>query len=190
MRIRNLPLLIGLVTLASSCIIISCVFVSADTDDFDHRHRYEARGHDHEHGATAMATINGKSGCPLTGTATFTEVKGGVLVMIEVENAPPGVHAVHVHEKGDCSSDDGKSAGGHFNPGATAHGSPHAMAHHAGDLGNMWVDESGYGHHAILMPELTVAAGDYSVNGRGIIVHADADDLVSQPTGAAGGRIG
>ncbi len=180
--------LFTLAALVSSSLALSCVFVSAKGDG-EHRHR--------AHGKTAAssndvayAIIQGKSGSALGGKATFKSVKGGVLVMIEVNHAPPGWHAVHVHEVGDCSSEDGKSAGGHFNPGAVAHGAPHAMEHHAGDLGNMWVDESGDGHHAILMPELTVAPGEYSVAGRAIIVHASADDLVSQPTGAAGGRIG
>jgi len=70
------------------------------------------------------------------------------------------------------------------------HGAPDAPAHHAGDLGNMWVDEAGEGHHVLLMHELTVAMGPHSVMGRAIVVHEKADDLVSQPSGAAGSRIG
>lgn len=141
-------------------------------------------------GERAEAVIEARSDAKLTGKATFTEVAGGVLVEIVVQGTAPGWHAVHVHEKGDCSAPDGSSAGGHFNPATKNHGSPHAPEHHAGDLGNLWVDANGTGHHVILMPELSVAAGDHSVRGRSIIVHAGVDDLVSQPTGNAGGRIG
>jgi len=146
----------------------------------------------HEHGgsdAGAVATLRGRAGSPLTGHATFVERNGGVQVTITVENAPPGWHAAHVHEVGDCSAADFTSTGGHFNPDGHVHGSPDAAQHHAGDLGNMWVDENGRGYHALFMPELTVAAGSHSVVGRAVIIHEAADDLVTQPTGAAGGRI-
>ncbi len=146
-------------------------------------------GHGHAHGAVASAVLHAKSGSQVAGHARFVEMNGGVLVTIDVTGAPAGWHAVHVHQKADCSSADGKSAGGHFNPGGMQHGSPHAAMHHAGDLGNMLVNADGIGHHAIFMPELSVAAGADSVVGRGIIMHAGADDLTSQPTGAAGGRI-
>ena len=149
----------------------------------------DGHGH-HADGALASATIEAKSGSTVSGRAYFQERNGGVLVTINVTGAPEGWHAVHIHQKGDCSSADGKSAGGHFNPSGMDHGSPHASMHHAGDLGNMLVEADGTGHHAIFMPELSVAAGDHSVVGRGIIMHAGADDLTSQPTGAAGGRIG
>ncbi len=190
MRTRSLPsslLLALLATLGTSCILISsCAIVSADGESWETHAGHHA---DHD-GPAARARIEGRSGVRLSGQATFHEVEGGVLITLRVDQAPPGWHAVHVHETGDCSAEDGTSSGGHFNPGGTQHGSPHAAEHHAGDLGNMWVGEDGTGHHAILMPELTVAAGDYSVVGRAIVVHAGADDLVSQPTGAAGGRIG
>ena len=176
-------ILLSLTPLLAAGLMLGCVVVRAtDTGEPDH-------DHDAEH-ATAFARIEAKSGSSVSGHARFTQRHEGVLVEIHVENAPPGWHAVHIHEIGDCSAEDGTSAGGHFNPGGHDHGSPHAAVHHAGDLGNMLVGDDGVGHHAIFMPELTVDAGDHSVVGRGIIVHADADDLVSQPTGAAGGRIG
>jgi Cu-Zn family superoxide dismutase len=141
-------------------------------------------------GPSAHARIEGRSGSALSGTATFVETASGVIVDVQVVGAPGGWHAVHVHQVGDCSAEDGTSAGGHFNPDGVIHGSPDAAEHHAGDLGNMWVDENGIGRKVILMPELTVSPGTHSVVGRSIIVHAGADDLVSQPTGGAGGRIG
>ena len=160
----------------------SCVAVIGDGHSSDH-------GRDHD-GRQATAVVEGRSGSELSGFAAFSEKEGGVQVELTVHHAPPGWHAVHLHEKGDCSSDDGKSAGGHFNPDGHDHGSPHAPVHHAGDLGNMWVDDGGNGYHSLFMPELTVDKGTHGVIGRGIIIHAGLDDLVGQPTGNAGGRIG
>jgi len=175
--------------LAGSFLLVSalgaaCVYVHA-TDDGSGAHGPAAST-----GARATARIESRSGSTVSGKASFTEAHGGVLVEIEVHHAPPGWHAVHVHEKGDCSAEDASSAGGHFNPETKNHGSPHAPEHHAGDLGNMWVDEKGEGSHVLLMPGLTVQEGPASVRGRAIIVHAGVDDLVTQPTGNAGGRIG
>ncbi|HEX6882156.1 MAG TPA: superoxide dismutase family protein [Planctomycetota bacterium] len=170
----------------AACGLSACVFVHAtDSSAGDSKH-----AHGSGSGQRASARIEARSGSSLSGTATFSEQKGGVLVEVSVTNAPPGWHAVHVHEKGDCSAADGSSAGSHFNPAGHKHGSPHASEHHAGDLGNMWVDEKGSGHHVLLMPALAVADGPNSVRGRSIIVHAAADDLVTDPTGNAGGRIG
>ena len=181
MSIRSASFLAAL--LASG--LCACVFVHAtDSSSDDSKHSHKGSG------ARASARIEGRSGSTLSGSATFVEQAGGVLVELKVTNAPPGWHAVHVHEKGDCSAADGSSAGTHFNPAGMKHGSPHAAEHHAGDLGNMWVDEQGNGHHALLMPALAVADGPNSVRGRALIVHASADDLVTDPTGNAGGRIG
>jgi len=179
MRLHTLTLSAGAALLAAACIYV-------DAKDEGHH----SVKHDHSSSDVARATIEGKSGSELSGFATFKKVRGGVLVEVSVENAPPGWHAVHIHEKGDCSAADGTSAGGHFNPGGVSHGAPHAPEHHAGDLGNLFVDAEGNARHVILMPELTLDDGAYAVRGRGIIVHAGVDDLVSQPTGNAGGRIG
>lgn len=169
-----LPLALALGLLAAAC---------RNTGSHDHHH---ANGD----GPLARATIEGRSGSPLTGTATFQETSAGVLVDIRVQNSPGGWHAVHVHETGDCSAPDASSAGGHFNPGGLMHGAPDASEHHAGDLGNLWVKADGTGRKVLLMPELTVSPGSHSVVGRSIIVHTSADDLATQPTGNAGGRIG
>jgi Cu-Zn family superoxide dismutase len=111
-------------------------------------------------------------------------------VVVDVANAPEGVHAVHLHEKGDCSAPDAMSAGGHFNPMKMEHGSPDAPAHHAGDFGNMTVGGDGHGHLELDSTMLTVTAGDHSVVGHAIVVHAKEDDMHTQPTGNAGARIG
>ena len=96
-------------------------------------------------GAQAKATIEPRSGSNVSGWATFTERStGGVAVVVHIENAPPGTHGLHVHEKGDCSAADASSAGGHFNPGGNPHAGPTDMHRHAGDLGN--IDDRGERH--------------------------------------------
>jgi len=141
-------------------------------------------------GPQATAAIEGRSGSALTGTATFTQSLGAVHIVVDVNNAPDGVHAVHLHEKGDCSAPDAASAGGHFNPGHMQHGAPEAAQHHAGDFGNMTVGADGHGHLELDSTNLTVAPGEMSIVGHAIVVHAKADDFQTQPTGNAGGRIG
>ena len=141
-------------------------------------------------GPQLTAMIEGRSGSALTGTATFTQTSGGVHIVVDVNNAPEGVHAVHLHEKGDCSAPDATSAGGHFNPTHMAHGSPDSPTHHAGDFGNMTVGADGHGHLELDSTALTVAAGEMSASGHAVVVHAKADDMTTQPTGNAGGRIG
>ena len=141
-------------------------------------------------GPHVSASIEGRSGSTLTGTATFTQVGGAVHIVVDVNNAPEGVHAVHLHEKGDCSAPDGSSAGGHFNPTHMPHGSPEGPNHHAGDFGNMTVGADGHGHLELDSRTLTIAAGEMSVVGHAVVVHANPDDFATQPTGNAGGRIG
>jgi Cu-Zn family superoxide dismutase len=176
---RSAPLPLPLVLSLPIGALLACT--ASDARD-DHAH--------HGDGATAHAVIEARSGSQVAGEAWFVERAGGVQVTMTIRNASPGWHAAHVHEKGDCSAEDGSSAGGHFNPDGHPHGAPHAMEHHAGDLGNVWVEEDGTGYHVVFMPELTVAQGTHSVVGRAIIVHEKVDDLVTQPTGDAGGRIG
>ena len=137
----------------------------------------------------ATATLAARSGSQVTGTASFVETAGGVEVTIVVQGATPGAHGLHLHETGDCTSGDAKSAGAHFNPDATEHGAPAAMPHHGGDMGNITVADDGTGTLTITLPGLTVAPGPHSVVGRALILHANEDDLVSQPAGDAGDRI-
>jgi Cu-Zn family superoxide dismutase len=173
----------AILLLSAPLALVSC---SISVDKSGHDHHASKRSS----GKSAYATIQGRSGDALSGEAVFAERSGGVQVTITLEGATRGWHAVHVHEHGDCSAADFTSAGGHFNPDGHDHGAPHAMEHHAGDLGNLWVRDDGTGYHVVFMPELTVADGPRSVRGRSIIVHEHADVLVSQQTGAAGGRIG
>jgi Cu-Zn family superoxide dismutase len=142
-------------------------------------------------GPQARATIEARSGSNVRGWATFTERStGGVAVVVHIENATPGVHGIHIHEKGDCSAPDAASAGAHFNPGGMPHAAPTATQRHAGDLGNITIESNGTGHLEIVDDLLTVRPGPNSVVGKSVVFHEKADDLTSQPSGNAGGRLG
>jgi len=142
-------------------------------------------------GDKATATIESKSGSKVTGKAEFTELaSGGTKVEVWIENATPGTHGLHIHEKGDCSAPDGSSAGGHFNAAGNPHAAPADKARHNGDLGNIEVGTDGKGHLEITSDLLTVSPGPDSVVGKSVIFHEKADDLKTQPTGNAGARYG
>ena len=139
----------------------------------------------------AMATIISESGTKVQGRALFTQLPaGGVKTEVWIENATPGTHGLHIHEKGDCSAPDATSAGGHFNPAGHPHAAPADQARHNGDLGNIEVGADGKGHLEITSDLLTVSPGPDSVIGKSVIFHEKADDLKTQPTGNAGARYG
>ena len=139
----------------------------------------------------ANATIESASGSEVTGTAVFQRHGDTITLTIEIQNTAPGLHGVHIHEYGDCSSPDGKSAGGHWNPTNTAHGKWGEGEFHLGDIGNIMVAEDGTGSIELTTDLWELGTGSIlDVVGKGIIVHADADDFTSQPSGAAGARIG
>jgi len=137
----------------------------------------------------AMAMLESRSGSTVTGTAKFKQKGDAVEATIEIKGAKPGLHGLHLHETGDCSAADAKSAGAHFNPDSKAHGAPTADPHHGGDLGNITVGNDGKGRLKITIKGLTIAPGPHSVVGRAVIFHADPDDLKSQPAGNAGARF-
>lgn len=141
---------------------------------------------DKEPSATGELKALGDSG--VTGKATFTRQGAKVHVEAELSGLTPGMHGFHVHEFGDCSSPDGKSAGDHFNPEGHQHGAP-GSASHPGDLGNIEADANGRATLSLVVDQLTVDTGKLGIVGRGLIVHEKADDLVSQPVGEAGGRV-
>ena len=148
----------------------------------------------HKGKTVAKAEIAAKSGSKLKGKATFTEDgKGGVVLRIEVADAPPGEHAVHIHEKGDCSSPDGKSAGDHWNPTHMEHGKWGASGEHfhLGDIGNLTVGPDGKGTLTLETTKWTAGGGGTNdVIGHAIVVHGGVDDFKTQPSGNAGPRIG
>jgi superoxide dismutase, Cu-Zn family len=141
--------------------------------------------------AQATVAVEAKSAATLTGKASFTQKGKDVVFKLDVEKAPPGEHAVHVHEKGDCSSPDGKSAGGHWNPENQPHGQWGHDGHHLGDIGNFTVGQNGKGTITLTTDKWTIGTGaPNDVVGKAIIVHEKVDDFKTQPTGNAGGRIG
>ena len=141
--------------------------------------------------ARATCVIEPKSGSKVSGKAAFTELaSGGTKVEVWIENATPGVHGLHIHEKGDCSAPDASSAGAHFNPAGNPHAGPQDPEHHNGDFGNITIGPDGKGHVEMTSDMLTVKPGANSVVGKAIVFHEKADDLKTQPSGDAGGRLG
>lgn len=136
----------------------------------------------------AICVLQPTAGNNVSGTITFTKTDAGMLVKAEVSGLTPGKHGFHIHQYGDLTAPDGTSAGGHFNPEGHEHGAPHGEMRHVGDLGNLEANEQGVADYEMTYPSMTFNGAE-SILGRGIIVHADEDDLVSQPTGAAGKRV-
>ena len=136
----------------------------------------------------AVVKLNPTDGNSAKGVVWFTKVVGGVKVEGHIEGLPMGAHGFHIHQFGDCSAANGKSAGGHFNPGGSKHGSPMSESRHVGDLGNITADSSGSATFSFI-DEIISFSGKRSILSRGVIIHEVADDLTSQPTGAAGSRL-
>ena len=135
----------------------------------------------------AVAVLSPTEGNNVRGTVTFTKEGDKVKVVAHIDGLTPGKHGFHIHEWGDCSSKDGAAAGGHFNPSAAPHAARDASARHAGDLGNIEVAADGKAHVDFTDPMLKLD-GPNSIIGHAVIVHANPDDLKTQPTGNAGGR--
>ena len=139
----------------------------------------------------ANAMIGSSSDSGVTGMAVFTQNGDQITFTAEIQGASPGLHAIHIHANGDCSAPDGTSAGGHWNPTDVAHGKWGEGEFHLGDIGNITVGEDGTGRITLTTDLWEIGTGsDIDVVGKGIIVHAGADDFTSQPSGAAGARIG
>jgi Cu-Zn family superoxide dismutase len=136
----------------------------------------------------AIAVLQPASNSQVKGTVTFTKSGDGVQIIADVTGLKPGKHGFHIHEFGDCSTPDAMSAGGHFNPTHKQHGAPTATERHAGDLGNLESDSSGKAHLQWTDPTMKLT-GDESILGHAVIVHEKEDDLKTQPTGNAGGRL-
>ena len=127
------------------------------------------------------------------GTATLNETPQGVLINLEVNGLPPGVHAFHIHETGVCDAQNGfESAGSHYAPGGSEHGYEASGGPHAGDLPNQYVSQDGVLKAEILSHMTTISEGDAPLldnNGSALVIHSGADDYSSQPSGDAGDRI-
>lgn len=135
------------------------------------------------------AELEPKSGSSVKGTVWFTQGKNGVTIEASMEGLTPGLHGFHIHETGDCSAEDGSSAGGHFMVGEQPHGKPDGEAHHAGDLGNIAARADGKAEKSFGSTAISLEPGPTFIGDRAVIVHADQDDMKTQPTGNAGGRV-
>ena len=134
-----------------------------------------------------------KSGSDLGGEVTFTQENGEVTMEATITGLAEGKHAIHIHQKADCSAEDGTSAGGHWNPTNEKHGKwGDAEGYHKGDIGNFEVDANGEGTITMTTDEWCIGCEDDNKNivGKAIIVHDGVDDFTSQPSGAAGTRVG
>ena len=138
--------------------------------------------------AKAIAQVHGYQDQKITGVVTFTKVPEGIKIVADVSGLKPGKHGFHVHEHGDCSGTDGMKAGGHFNPTNSKHGGPESTERHVGDFGNLEADAKGHAHYE-RVDTLITFEGQNSILEKSIIIHADPDDYVTQPTGNAGARI-
>jgi superoxide dismutase, Cu-Zn family len=141
-------------------------------------------------GPSATAQLQATKNNTANGIVTFTQKGNYVLVNVDIKGLKPNAdHGFHVHDKGDCSSDDGLSAGPHFNPNTENHGAHDAEHHHAGDLPSLKADAAGTVKFSFQSKSLAVGTGMTDVVGRGLIVHKDPDDFKTQPTGNSGARI-
>ena len=140
-------------------------------------------------GPSATAVMRPASGTQAHGAVKFTQVGTRVRVDAEIAGLSPGSHGMHVHAIGDCTAPDAASAGPHFNPGLKKHGPPDSAERHAGDLGNLTANEYGKATVSIMVEGLSVTKDKDGVIGKGVIVHADRDDLKTDPSGNSGDRI-
>ncbi|MBI1623875.1 superoxide dismutase family protein [Comamonas suwonensis] len=184
------PVWTGL-TLAATLVLTACSTASntaAPTSTASSAEPAAARSK----GVQSIARLASTKGSQVTGTLQFFPLaEGGIRVQGRVEGlAPNSEHGFHIHEKGDCSSGDGLSAGGHFNPAQQAHGKfGDSKAHHLGDLPSLDADTQGVATIDFVSKNLTLDRGSNGILGRSLIVHNDPDDYTTQPTGNSGARL-
>lgn len=139
----------------------------------------------------ATAVLEATEGNEAGGELRFEMVDDNIHVTGEVTGlSTGGEHGFHVHETGDCSAPDATSAGGHFNPDDSDHGRAGQGEHHVGDSDNLIANDEGVAEVDRQLHGATIGDGAATdIVGKGVIVHAQADDYVSQPTGDAGDRL-
>lgn len=141
----------------------------------------------------ARAVLEAKSESNVSGSVVFKQVGESVTMTALISGLAEGKHAIHIHETGDCSAADGTSAGGHWNPTGAPHGKWGSEdGFHKGDIGNFNVDAKGNGTVTLSTNEWCIGCGDANkdILNKSIIIHDGVDDFTSQPSGAAGTRVG
>ncbi|REG87286.1 superoxide dismutase family protein [Winogradskyella sediminis] len=187
----------NLKVLLLSCILVSAVTACKDTKkETDTTTEKETEVIEENVDTTSKkisVTLSPKSDSNIEGTINFTETNGKVSMVGTVTGLEEGKHAIHIHEKADCSANDGSSAGGHWNPTGQPHGAwGDEAGYHKGDIGNIAANANGRATVTKTTDEWCIGCGDTTkdILGKAIIVHIGEDDLKSQPSGAAGARIG
>lgn len=145
---------------------------------------------EHTNWNKAEAILQSKSNSGVSGVAKFVEDDDIVSLELNISDATPGSHGVHIHENGDCSSDSANIAGGHWNPTDDLHGEWGSDHHHYGDVGNIEVDSSGKGK-LIFYTDKWDLYGDakFNIIGKSLVIHSGPDYFTSQPSGAAGYKV-
>ena len=144
-----------------------------------------------ELGAQSSYQLAGADGENL-GTVMVSEDANGMTVAVQAMGLEPGTHAVHLHETGLCEGPDFSSAGGHWNPTGAQHGRDNPQGPHVGDLANMTVGEDGTGSSSFLVERAGMTTGEYraaDADGTALVIHAGADDYMTDPAGDAGNRV-
>ncbi len=179
-----------LLTLLFSALLFSCSTNSGDTTETVEEEADMVA--EVEPMPTAMASISAASESNVAGSLTFTQTgESTVSVAMELSGLTPGLHAIHIHQNGDCSAPDATSAGGHWNPTGVDHGKRgESDVYHNGDIMNLEVGEDGMYSNTIDIEGWTIGGDDTTnIVGHAVIIHAGADDFTSQPSGAAGARV-
>src|SRR5262245_16528479 len=167
-RMRILWMALGVATLVGGCRI---PFISVDPV-----------------AVAQLKDANGKT----VGRAVFVQDDGSVSVIVDITELPPGQKGVHVHTVGRCEPPTFESAGEHLNPTGAQHGSANPRGPHTGDLPNISIDSAGRGHLEFTLRRVSVEAGSRSLfdaDGSSVVIHADPDDLRTDPDGKSGARI-
>lgn len=141
--------------------------------------------------AAPRAPLFAADGSP-RGSVRLLQVHGGVAVRVDAENLPPGVHGVHVHAVGRCDRPDSASAGPHWNPNGREHGAQNPAGPHLGDVVNLTVGANGRGSLEYEIRGAWLSANEPRIldaDGAALVIHANADDYRTDPSGNSGGRI-